>query len=145
MKETFNYNKVPYRFCMCIASNCPRANTCLRNIVLDYVPQNEHNINILNPKLIVENSDSCKYYLDNQKIRYAKGFVRLTKSIKVGQAAIFRSRLIGYFGRRKYYQLRSGEKLLNPQDQLYITKQAIDLGVVLNDYFDAYVDEYNWG
>lgn len=145
MKETFDYNKVPYRFCMCIASNCTKAKTCLRNIALEHVPLSERDINILNLKLIIGNYDSCQYYLDNQKIRYAKGFVRLTRSIKVGQASKFRSLLIEYFGRRKYYQLRSGEKLLSPQDQQHITKRALELGVILNDYFDSYVDEYNWG
>ena len=144
MKETFDYNKVPYRFCMCIASNCTKAKTCLRNIALEHVPLSERDINILNPKLIIGNYDSCQYYLDNQKIRYAKGFIGIMNSLphKIHNLAI--TYLQGMFNGRNYYRVRKGERLLSPEEQERVLNLLNRIGAQGPLEFDAYIEDYNW-
>jgi hypothetical protein len=53
-------------------------------------------------------------------------------------------RLISYFGRKNYYLARKGEYLINPAAQQYIISQAEALGLRLDDYFDEYVERYDW-
>ena len=56
----------------------------------------------------------------------------------------FRYRLIGSWGVRRYYQKRKGETLLSPAEQQQVVALARKLGVRLDEYFDGYVEEYDW-
>ena len=51
---------------------------------------------------------------------------------------------VSYFGRKNYYLARKGEYLINPAAQQYIISQAEALGLRLDDYFDEYVERYDW-
>ena len=53
-------------------------------------------------------------------------------------------RLIGSWGVRRYYQKRKGETLLSPAEQQQVVALARKLGVRLDEYFDGYVEEYDW-
>ena len=76
--------------------------------------------------------------------RYARGFTRVAELLTVRVAGTFRLRLISYFGRKNYYLARKGEYLINPAAQQYIISQAEALGLRLDDYFDEYVERYDW-
>ena len=86
----------------------------------------------------------CEYYRSNQKVRYAKGFVRITEALAVSASGTFRYGLIGSWGIRRYYQKRKGETLLSPAEQQRVTTLARKLGLQQEEYFDSYVGEYNW-
>ena len=77
-------------------------------------------------------------------MRYAKGFIHTAEAISVGQSGTFRYRLIGLWGIRRYYQKRKGETLLSPAEQQQVVALARKLGVRLDEYFDGYVEEYDW-
>ena len=77
-------------------------------------------------------------------MRYAKGFIHTAEAISVGQSAAFRYRLIGLWGIRRYYQKRKGETLLSPAEQQQVIAIARNLGLQRTEYFDAYVEEYNF-
>ena len=47
-------------------------------------------------------------------------------------------------GIRRYYQKRKGETLLSPAEQQEVITLAKKLGLRQEEYFDAYVEEYNW-
>jgi hypothetical protein len=49
----------------------------------------------LNPKTIEAMTRKCEYYRFNQKVRYAKVFVRTTEALAVSASGIFRYGLIG--------------------------------------------------
>ena len=52
--------------------------------------------------------------------------------------------MISYLGRKNYYLKRRGGSPLSPAEQQYIVALAKELGVVLEEYFDGYVESYNW-
>lgn len=39
---------------------------------------------------------------------------------------------------------RTRKSEITPAEQVHVINVAKELGVVLNDYFDGYVEEYNW-
>ena len=86
----------------------------------------------------------CKYYRSNEKVRYAKGFLCTAGALAVSVSGTFRCRLIGSWGVRRYYQKRKGETLLSPAEQQQVVALARKLGVRLDEYFDGYVEEYDW-
>lgn len=77
-------------------------------------------------------------------MHYAKGFVRTTEALAVSASGTFRYGLIGRWGIRRYYQKRKGETLLSPAEQQEVITLAKKLGLRQEEYFDAYVEEYNW-
>jgi hypothetical protein len=77
-------------------------------------------------------------------VRYAKGFIHTAEAISVGQSGTFRYRLIGLWGIRRYYQKRKGETLLSPTEQQQVIAIARNLGLQRAEYFDAYVEKYDF-
>ena len=122
MKDT-SYSKIPSNYGLC-AADCPRGDTCLRRIAYDRIPANVVFPPTLHLKAIEAMAGKCKYYRSNKKVRYAKG--------------------IGSWGVRRYYQKRKGETLLSPAEQQQVVALARKLGVRLDEYFDGYVEEYDW-
>lgn len=143
--SSFDYSKVPFQFGLCAAANCLHGDTCLRRTAYDHVPANIHFPPTLYPKTIEAMAGKCKYYRSNEKLRYGKGFTRTAEALAVNMARKFRYTLIGRWGFRKYYQKRKGETLLSPTEQKEVITLAKQLNLYLDDYFDAYVEEYDWG
>lgn len=143
--EKFDYSQVPYGFGVCASADCPKTSSCLRHIALEHAPVKYPFLPTLTPQVLARMKGSCEYYLPNTTVRYAKGFTRTAESLVVRVAGTFRWRLISHFGRKNYYLARRGEYLINPADQQYIIRQAKDLGLQLDDYFDEYVNGYDWG
>ena len=52
--------------------------------------------------------------------------------------------MIGQFGRKVYYQIRKGERLIHPDEQQLIVSLVKSLGVEFADCFDAYEEAYDW-
>ena len=141
-KESFDYSKVPHNFGLCAAADCPHADTCLRRIAYTHTPASVTFPPTLNPKTIEAMAGKCEYYRSNQKVRYAKGFVRTTEALAVSASGTFRYGLIGNWGIRRYYQKRKGETLLSPAEQQKVMALARKLGLQQEEYFDSYVEEY---
>lgn len=144
MNESFDYSEVPYDYGKCATEDCPKATTCLRYIAFKHTPAKEAFSWILNTNYIKQMKGSCKYYQPNNKILFAKGFMRTVNALTLQVADTFRSRMIGYLGRKNYYLKRKGGGTLSPAEQKYIIALAKELGVVLDEYFDGYIESYKW-
>ena len=145
MEESFDYSKVPFGFGMCAAQKCPNAATCLRQIALQPAPESLNFLPTLNPNRIKGMEKRCEYYCSHTKVRYAKGFMCTINSLTLRVSKNFRWQLINYFGRKNYYLKRNGQLALTPIEQQHIIILAKELGVIQNEYFDSYIEEYNWG
>ena len=142
--ETFDFSEVPYSFGVCAANICPKASVCLRHIALEHAPAKYPFLPTLTPNKLASMKDRCEYFRSVEKIRYAKGFIHTLNALTVGVAGTFRWRLILHFGRKNYYLVRKGDLLIKPADQQFIVRLAQESGLQLDDYFDDYVDGYNW-
>lgn len=142
--KNFDYSQVPYGFGVCASANCSKASACLRHIALEHAPVKYPFLPTLTPQKLEAMKGNCEYFCADTTVRYAKGFTRTAESLVVRVAGTFRCRLIAYFGRKNYYLARKGEYLINPKDQEYIIRQAKDLGLQLDEYFDEYVEGYDW-
>ena len=152
MKEPFDYSIVPYTFGLCAAEECPRATTCLRHIALEYAPAERVFLSIMNPNRLKAMKSACDYYRSNEKVRYARGFMRTISALTVRVADTFRYRMIEYMGRKNYYLKRRGDMNLSPVQRrrliLRITlwsRMGKSVTFSLDEYFDGYVEDYNWG
>ncbi len=144
MDEPFDYSKVPFAFGLCAVENCPYAATCLRQIAIKHAPATKVFLPTMNINRVKSRKGKCDYYCSNEKIRYAKGFMRTVDVLTIRVERIFRYRMISYFGRKNYYLKRKGELTLTPAEQERVIGVAKELGVIQAEYFDGYVEEYNW-
>ena len=129
-------SQAPYNFGVCASADCTKRFTCLRYIALQNASPQYPFLPTLSPRKLESMKGECEYSRPNTPVRYARGFTRV--------AGTFRLRLISYFGRKNYYLARKGEYLIDPAAQQYIVSQAEALGLRLDDYFDEYVERYDW-
>ena len=120
MKEKIDFAKVPYQYAMCLNRQCPQANTCLRQLTEQSVPENIEHWVIISPKLLANIKGDCPHYRSNTKVRYAKGFIGILDCIPHKQMQTVVAHLMGYLSRRTYYRTRKGERLLSPAEQQHI-------------------------
>lgn len=139
MNEVIDLNEMPATFGMCNVKECALAETCLRQIVYPVVAKKkEPFLSMLNPEWLAVQKGMCKYYLKNEKVRRAFGFITTLKAIPSGKVGSFRASVISHMGRKRYYQTRKGEVMLTETEAQMIVKQANRLGIELEEYFDRY-------
>lgn len=144
MKTTFNYNEVPFSFGHCGVSTCPKRETCLRFIAWENAPTDQPFLSLMNVHYLETLGNRCDKYLSNKTISYARGFLELSKKLPVSAAERFRIKMIGKFGRKVYYQIRKGERLIHPDEQQIIVSIVKSLGIEIADCFDSYQEAYDW-
>lgn len=145
MKEKDSFPQIPHLYSMCLNEKCSQADSCLRQIAAQNIPENIEWWRIVSPKHLATLKGACPYYQSNKKIRLAKGFIQILDSLPYKQMQKVASHLIEHFNRRTYYRLRKGERLLLPSEQKQFRNILKRCGV--NEpfpEFDAYLEEYDW-
>lgn len=146
MNEVIDLDDMPTMFGMCNVKECAQAGTCLRQVVYPAVAKKKAPfLPMLNPEWQATQKGTCKYYLKNEKVRRAFGFITTLKAIPSGKVNSFRASVISRMGRKRYYQTRKGEVMLTEAEAQLIVKQANRVGVELEEYFDRYKYVLLWG
>lgn len=144
MKEEIDFSAVPYRYIMCLNSQCPQASTCLRQLAEQSVPPTQEHWNYLNPKYLATLKGACPHYRSCAKVKYAIGFLDMMDNLPHKQMQSVALQLISLFSRRTYYRIRKGERLISPSEQQIILAVLKQCGVTSPRDFDAYTEDYEW-
>ncbi len=144
MKTETSSHPMPKTYRLCVKTDCPRAAECLRNIALAMVSPDELSIQVINPVYLSTIEGDCPMFRSAEKVRYARGFVRMLSGLTVAQANVLRQTLEHDFGHTRYFRLRAGERLIDPATQEHIRQAMVRIGVTDLPDFDAYVEEYDW-
>ena len=110
MKEEIDFTKVPYQYAMCLNRKCSKANTCLRQLTEQSVPENIEHWIIISPKYLSTVKGGCPHYRSSTKVRYAQGFIGILENLPYKQMQTVILHLMNYLGRRTYYRARKGEQ-----------------------------------
>ena len=141
--ETFS-RPMPKTYRLCVKTDCPRAAECLRSIAMAMVSPDEQFIQVINPAYLSTIEGDCPVFRSAEKVRYARGFVKMLSGLTVSQANLLRQTLEHDFGHARYFRLRSGERLIDPDTQEHIRQAMVRIGITDLPDFDAYVEEYDW-
>ncbi len=144
MKEEIDFTKVPHQYPVCLNRECSKANTCLRQLIVESIPEMNQHWVIISPKYLATLQGSCPHYRSNIKVIYAKGFIKMLESLPYKQMQTVISHLINFFGRRTYYRVRKGERLLTPYEQQKILNILKNCGVNSQPEFDTSIEDYEW-
>lgn len=144
MEEEHNLMEVPFNYPLCLKRECPRASTCLRQLVEQEMSDSVEFCMLVSPKRLATLEGDCPYYRPHVKVSYAKGFIGILENLPNKQMKSVISHLISQFGQRTYYRVRKGERLLSPTEQRVVLGILRRCGVDEPQKFDAYVEDYAW-
>ena len=137
-----SFKEVPDGYTVCIKSDCPLANNCLRQLAMQVLTKQNRIVRIVNP-LLTQPSEQCEFYRSDEPQVYARGFAAMKEEMLPRQYKVFMSRLQSKFGRTGYFERRRGDRLCSPKDIKAIEAVLKDLGLQ-HLGFDAYEQRYNW-
>ena len=108
-------------YLVCFIDGCPLHETCLRWVVGQYVDQglvSHISVNPRNPRM---GGEGCPMFRDS-----------------------VRSELIAYFGRRRYFLMRRGDKFIYPADQQVIEQTCRRHGWMAPLVYDGEEEDWQW-
>ncbi|MCD8263412.1 MAG: DUF6078 family protein [Tannerellaceae bacterium] len=117
MEAIIDFSQAPFGYPVCMNRECIQASTCLRQLIERTVPADVQQFTIVNPKYLASQEGSCPYYRPANKVYFTKGFIDMLESLPYKQMRAISSGLLNLFGRRTYFRVRKGERLLSPEEQ----------------------------
>ena len=142
--STKTSEKVPNNYTLCIKGDCPKATNCLRHVAVAMTPAEVERWQIVSPAYLAQMEGECPMYRSAEKVRYARGFVRMMSAMTVQQAHMVKESLIATFGMAMYYRMRKGTRLITPTEQETIYNLLEQQGITERPAFDAYTEDYLW-
>ena len=137
------YTSIPSGYAVCQHSDCPKAETCLHQIVYPAMLEKNDILSVLNPERCSKDAN-CKFYRSNKPIIYARGFSHFQKRMFPGQYDHFSMILMKVFGRTAYYERRRGATALTPKEQRIVLNALKEVGVTEEMQFESYEENTNW-
>lgn len=137
--------KLPQGFPLCINNECKMAASCTRNVVYQNLSEDIDTITILNPRSELMTSEECPKYHEFRLVRNAYGFKALYKTIPVGKAEFFWTKIKGIGSESTYYRMKRGQIAISPELQEQILALAKECGAPDGVEFDEYRDEFCFG
>ena len=137
-----SFKEVPDGYTVCIKSDCPLANNCLRQLAMQVLTKQNKIVRIVNP-LLTQPSEQCEFFRSDEPQVYARGFAAMKEEMLPRHYKVFMSRLQSKFGRTGYFERRRGDRLCSPKDIKVVEAVLKDLGLQYLG-FDAYEQRYNW-
>lgn len=136
--------KVPNSYTLCIKSDCPKADTCLRHVAMAMMPTEMKTWSIVSPTYLAQMEGECPMYRSAEKVQYARGFIRMIRSLPVNVSETVAHKLIARFGRNAYYDMRKGKLAIAPSNQEIIRTVIAECGAQQEVEFDSYEIGYQW-
>ena len=135
---------IPVNYTLCIKRDCPKAAMCLRYKATLMIPAEVHTWSILSPAYLAQTEGECPHYRSAEKVRYARGFVRMIRTLPVNISEMVAQKLIARFGRNAYYDMRKGKRAIAPAEQEIILTVVAECGAQQEVVFDSYEEDYQW-
>ena len=144
MEPEFNYQSAPYGFAHCFNGQCACADKCLRYLLAAHIPSDRKYVTVVNPNNVVSDGKSCPFFKEKRLVRFAVGMIHLYDNLTYRDATIVKRPIYNHFGRSTYYRIRNRERLITPEEQIFIKNVFRKHGITSEPVFDEYKDDYDW-
>ena len=144
MATTKTSGEVPVNYTLCIKNDCPKAAVCLRYKATQMMQADVQTWSILSPAYLAQIEGECPHYRSAEKVQYARGFVRMVRTLPVNISETVAHKLIARFGRNAYYDMRKGKRPIAPAGQEIICTVVSECGAQQEVEFDSYEENYQW-
>lgn len=130
---------------ICLNEICEKREHCLRWQLREYVAKDRMTLTCINPRHKDVAKGNCSWYLNDKKIRMAKGMMQFYDEMPRKMEVLIKGQLIAAYGRTIYYEYRNGKRLISPQKQAYIREVCQKCGWMKEPQYDGFVEDYLWG
>ena len=135
---------VPTNYTLCIKSDCPKAAICLCHKATQMMLSDVKTWSIISPVHLAQMEGECPHYRSVEKVQYARGFVRMVRTLPVNVSEMVAQKLIARFGRNAYYDMRKGKRTIAPAEQEIIRTVVTECGAQQEVVFDSYEENFQW-
>ena len=144
MKDTIDYSQTPTNYLICLNRECSKAGNCLRQLVAEVVPPEVKQLNIINPKYLTTFKSDCPYYKVAEKMRYAKGFIKMLENMPYKQmqnngwniqdASLYLDRFGNKIAFEKKLNIQAGNGYFGIKKQRYQSSKIASV-IELSEYY----------
>ncbi|MCH3985676.1 MAG: DUF6078 family protein [Prevotella sp.] len=140
IKETIT---TPRCYQICLLSDCPMAEECIRYFAGLHIDKDEHSGFATYPTAL--KGSKCEYFKKKRIIQGAWGFHTIFKDVKRCDSASLHNAIKQYLGGNgTYYRYDHGERILTPEQQNWIINLFKQYGYTDNLEFDGDKEVYDW-
>lgn len=137
------HTSLPDHYPVCEHGDCVMAATCLHQNAYTEKVQQDDFLLLINPTRCSKDAE-CRFYRDNRPVTYARGFTGFQKRMFPDQYSRFMAVCISHWSRNTYFERRRGDRLLPPDEQVFILNALREAGVTEALKFDHYEECINW-
>lgn len=131
-------------YLVCFLDHCPLREQCLRWLVGQYADPSLVVYTAINPRNPKFGGKDCEMFRLNQRAVMKRGFLSMYHDMPGYMEKHIRWQLIGKFGRRKYFEMRKGDRLITPSEQQVIQDICRANGWEGPINYDAEQEDWLW-
>ena len=138
------FRKKVNHYNVCMIDHCPLHDQCLRWLVGQYVGSNVPMCTSMNPRYPNMGTEQCEFFRKNQRIVMKRGLKQLYHEMPGYMEKGVRWQLISMWGRKKYYEVRKGDRLMTPDMQDDVVFACRQHGWQGSIVFDGEDVDWDW-
>ena len=131
-------------YLLCFIEHCPLRENCLRWLVAQYYDPSlmvQTSINPLNPEV---GGEHCTQFRKNERIKMKRGLTHLYHEMPGYLERTIRQQLINTWGRKAYFEIRKGDRLITPEQQNDVLRICRRNGWTGHIVYDGEQEEWAW-
>ena len=130
------FRKKADNYLVCFMEQCPLHQQCLRWLVGQYADQQQAVITVVNPLNPRHGTTDCDMFRKNERVMMKVGLTHLYLDMPGRMERAIRRQLIKLWGRKYYFEMRRGDRLITPaqqQDVVNVCRQHGWTGPIVYD------------
>ncbi len=131
-------------YLVCFIDQCPLRQECLRWLTGQYVNPSPPTYKSVNPRNLEHGGEQCKMFRKNERVMMKRGFKNMYHDMPGYMESMIRSLLITKWGRKQYFEMRKGDRLITPSQQLDVTRICKKCGWTGPVVYDSEQEDWLW-
>jgi hypothetical protein len=131
-------------YLVCFIDSCPLREECLRWLVGQYADTTPMALTAVNPRNPQIGGDGCIMFRRKERAVMKRGFTRLYREMPTYMEQNIRQMLIAIFTRKKYFEMRRGDRLITPEQQQDILDVCRRYGWTGPIAYDGEAEDWLW-
>ena len=131
-------------YLVCFNSQCPQCESCLRYLVGKYASERPLAMVSVNPRHPKVATSECPVFRNKEQVMMKRGLIHFYDDMPSRKEYLVRHSLIAAFGRKNYFEMRKGVRLISPEEQDCIADTCRQLGWTGELHYDGEQMGYDW-
>ena len=141
-EETFR--EKAWHYATCFIDHCPLHDQCLRWLVGQHFSPVPFVCTSISPRHPNAGTGQCEMFRSSQRVIMKRGLTRLYLDMPKSMEDNIRRLLIGWWGRKHYYQMRRGDRLITPDQQQDVADACRQSGWNGPIVYDGEQEDWLW-